>query len=158
LVTRAGTTAVSGDSFMPAKVLKQPRCLMLVARKLQARLCIGALAWKGVDVASGGALGVTALAGATGGLGLGLAVFAGAVGAFVGTEGRRYRRDIRPGLARVLLRTPVTTWVLSRWVRLNGRLAGRLWRFDLAIETDRALYALSMLASAAIAIGELDDP
>jgi hypothetical protein len=48
--------------------------------------------------------------------------------------------------------------VLARWVRLNGRLAGRLWRFDLAIETDRALYALSMLASAAIAIGELDDP
>ena len=110
--------------------------------------------WKAV----GGALGVTALAGATGGLGLGVAVFAGAVGAFVGTEKRRYRRDIRPGLARVLLRTPVTTSVLSRWVRLNGRLAGRLWRFDLAIETDRALYALSMLASAAIAIGELDDP
>jgi hypothetical protein len=110
--------------------------------------------WKAI----GGVLGVTALAGATGGLGLGFAVIAGAVGAFVGTEKRRYRRDIRPGLARVLLQTPVTTWVLSRWVRLNGRLAGRLWRFDLAIDNDRALYALSMLASSAISIGELDDP
>lgn len=110
--------------------------------------------WKAV----GGALGATALAGATGGLGLGLAVFAGAVGVFVGTEKRRYRRDIRPGLAGLLLQMPVTTWVLSRWVRLNTRLAGRLWRFDLAIDADRALYALSMLVSAAISIGELDEP
>jgi hypothetical protein len=110
--------------------------------------------WKAV----GGALGATVLVGATGGLGLGLAVFAGAVGAFVGTEQRRYRRGIRPGLARLLLQMPVTTWVLSRWVRLNTRLAGRLWRFDLAIDADRALYALSMLASAAISIGELDEP
>jgi hypothetical protein len=38
------------------------------------------------------------------------------------------------------------------------RLAGRLWRFDLAIDADRALYALSMLTSAAISIGDLDEP
>lgn len=110
--------------------------------------------WKAI----GGALGATLLAGATVGPGLGLAVFAGAAGAFLGTEQRRYRRDIRTGLARLLLEMPITTWVLSRWVRLNTRLAGRLWRFDLAIDTDRALYALSMLASAAISIGELDEP
>ena len=110
--------------------------------------------WKAV----GGALGATVLAGAICGLGLGLAVFAGAVAAFVSTEKRRYQRDIRPGLARLLMRMPATTWVLSRWVRLNSRLAGRLWRFDVAIDADRALYALSMLASAAISIGEFDEP
>lgn len=106
----------------------------------------------------GGAIGGTVLIGASGGLFAGLAVFAGAVGVLGGTEGRRYRRSIRPGLARLLLRLPVTTWVVSRWVQINGRLAGRLSRFDVAIDADRALYALSMFASAAFAIGELDAP
>lgn len=108
--------------------------------------------WKAI----GGALGATVLAGTGVGLFPGLAVFAGSVGWLLGTEGMRYRRSIRPGLARLLLRVPVTTWVLSRWVRINGRLAGRLSRFDVAIDADRALYALSMFASAAITIGELD--
>jgi hypothetical protein len=110
--------------------------------------------WKAI----GGALGATVLAGTGVGLFPGLAVFAGSVGLLVGTEGRRYRHSVRPLLARLLIRTPVTTGVLSRWVQINGRLAGRLSRFDIAIDVDRALYTLSMFASAAIAIGELDAP
>jgi hypothetical protein len=106
--------------------------------------------WKVV----GGVIGATALIGKSSGL-LGLGVFAAAVGLFAGTERLRYRRRIRPRLARLLLQLPVTTWVVSRWIRINGRLNGRLARFDLAIDADRALYALSMFASAAITIGEL---
>jgi hypothetical protein len=106
----------------------------------------------------GGAVGATLLAGTGIGFLPGAAVFAGALGLLLGTEKMRYERHVRPGLARLLLRMPVTTWVLSRWVRINGRLAGRLSRFDVAIDADRALYTLSMFASAAIAIGELDAP
>lgn len=106
----------------------------------------------------GGTVGATLLAGTGIGLLPGAAVFAGAVGLLLGTEKMRYERHVRPGLARLLLRMPVTTWVLSRWVQINGRLAGRLSRFDVAIDADRALYTLSMFASAAIAIGELDAP
>ena len=110
--------------------------------------------WKAV----GGALGAIVLAGAIGGLGIGIAVLVGAVAAFIGTEKWRYRRGIRPGLARLLLQMPVTTTVLARWVRHKGHRARRLWLFAPVIETDRALYTLSMFTSAAISIGELDKP
>jgi hypothetical protein len=106
----------------------------------------------------GAALGATVLAGAAGGFFAGLGVLVTVVALLAGTERARYQHQVRPQLARLVLALPITTWVLARWVRINGKLAGRLSRFDLAIDADSALYTLSMFAAAAITTGRLDEP
>jgi hypothetical protein len=73
------------------------------------------------------------------------------------TEERRYRHDIRPRVARAILRTGVTPEVIARWISINGKLSGRLWAFDLAIRNDAALYTFAMIAAFANFAGGLDD-
>lgn len=73
------------------------------------------------------------------------------------TEERRYQREIRPRIARTLVRCAVTPAVIARWIEINPRLSGRLWMFDLAINADAQLYTLAMFAVFAVHVGELED-
>jgi hypothetical protein len=73
------------------------------------------------------------------------------------TEERRYRTEIRPRVARAIVRCAVTPEVVARWIDINGRMAGRLWAFDLAIRNDATLYTLAMIAAFATFVGGLDE-
>lgn len=71
------------------------------------------------------------------------------------TEERRYRHDIRPQVARAILRCAVTPEVVARWIDINPRLSGRLWAYDLAIRNDPTLYTFAMIAAFATHVGDL---
>jgi hypothetical protein len=72
-------------------------------------------------------------------------------------ESGRYKREIRQRLALAILASPVDSITVSRWVKLNRKLNGRLGRFDIAIDNDHGLYLFSFLASYAAEVGDLDE-
>ena len=78
---------------------------------------------------------------------IGLAIIGGLALVFLGflaTEQWRYLHRVRPAIAEVMLEVPVTSDVVTRWIRINGKLAGRLSRFDLAIDRDGPLGMFSL--------------
>jgi hypothetical protein len=79
-------------------------------------------------------------------------------GAYIlATENGRYSREIRQRVALAILASPVDSLTVSRWVKLNPNLNGRLGRFDVGIDNDHGLYLFSFLASYAAEVGELDE-
>lgn len=77
----------------------------------------------------------------------GALLLGGAITYGLATETLRYRREIRPRLARALLEEPVSSTVVHRWVLLNRKLAGRLVRYTPGIDNDVPLYTFSLLVS-----------
>ncbi len=82
----------------------------------------------------------------------GAVLLGGALTYGLATEGLRYRRQIRPRLAKAILAVPVASPVVHRWIILNPKLAGRLGRFSPGIDNDFALFTFSLLVCYADAV------